>query len=123
MRRIGCAAGRRLADQTASKSNIPRPRRAVSSGVAVAFEVERGRDECPGARVTPDVLETEAAEEFLIQVLRCAHPNRCGQLQARCRLTSIGQTVGVERYQSTKRMASSRLAVCTSDSSLGSGMP
>src|SRR3954454_810346 len=71
---LGCEADRARCwassrDQTASKFNIPGPRRPISSGVAVAFEVERGRHECPGARVTRDVLETEAVQEFLIQML------------------------------------------------------
>ena len=66
--RARCWASSR--DQTASTFNIPGPRLAISSGVAVAFEVERGWHECPRARVTRDVLETEAVEEFLIQVLR-----------------------------------------------------
>src|SRR5438128_2306182 len=71
---VGCEADRARCwasshDQTASKSNIPGPRRAISSGVAVAFEVEWGRHECPGARVTGDVLQAQALEEFLIQAL------------------------------------------------------
>src|SRR5437016_12896202 len=73
--RVRCWASPR--DQTASTFNIPGPRRAISSGVAVTFEVEWGRHECPGARGARDVLESEALEEILIQVLR-AHIGAVG---------------------------------------------